>query len=135
MMKMLNMKMKKRKGFTLIELVVVIAILGILVAIAVPKLSESRKNAAVSAHNANVRTLESAASMFIAAEGVKEAEWKGSDATTEGWDKYLQAWPKKPNGTAEKDINGEDVDGVGYEVKIDAEGNITVKPATISTED
>ena len=56
---------KNNKGFTLVELVVVIAILGILAAIAVPRFTGSRKKAAVAAHNANVRTLESAANRYL----------------------------------------------------------------------
>ena len=49
-----------KKGFTLVELMVVVAILGILVAVAVLVYSNVTQKAAYTAVQANVRTLESA---------------------------------------------------------------------------
>lgn len=111
---------KDNRGFTLIELVVVIAILGILSAIAVPKYNKSRLNAAVSAHNANVKTIESAATMYLA-DG-------GSDITSEtaiiagqGVGEYLQEVPTVPKEA--KVTNDADV----YKITI-VDGKITVTP-------
>lgn len=56
---------KKMKGFTLVELVVVIAIILILVAIAVPRFSKSNLSAQAATHNVNVREIKNAAVLFI----------------------------------------------------------------------
>jgi prepilin-type N-terminal cleavage/methylation domain-containing protein len=66
---MIKLFTKKRKGFTLIELVVVIAILGILAAIAIPRLTGTRENAQKKAIIANLRTIDSALTLATA-EGV-----------------------------------------------------------------
>jgi len=58
--------MKSEKGFTLIELIMVIVILGILAAVAVPKFVDLSGNAQASACKANQAAIESAASMAYA---------------------------------------------------------------------
>lgn len=58
-MKLQTLK-KKKKGFTLLELLVVLAILAILIAIAIPVYKNQKEKAARTAHNANVRVLETA---------------------------------------------------------------------------
>ncbi len=70
MLNWINRKMK-RKGFTLIEMVIVIAILGILIAIAVPRFAGFRDRAQDSADKATAATIGKAAELYYATEGGK----------------------------------------------------------------
>jgi len=59
-------KINNKKGFTLVELVVVIAVLAILSAIAVPRFSSMQLNAQQKADEASARTIASAVTMALA---------------------------------------------------------------------
>lgn len=95
-MKLLALKNKK-KGFTLLELLVVLAILAILIAIAVPVYKGQKEKAAITAHNANVRVLETA---------VESYRQDHDGALPDGLDKlepeYIKSIPKVPDAVAVK---------------------------------
>ncbi|KYH35328.1 type II secretion system protein G precursor [Clostridium tepidiprofundi DSM 19306] len=70
---MRNIK-KRKKGFTLIELIIVIAILGILAVITVPKLTGIQTNAKKKADMANAKLIADAAAMVLANEDTFNAD-------------------------------------------------------------
>ena len=75
--------LKNKKGFTLIELIVVIAVLGILVLLAAPKFLGYTKDANVAALQADAKTLSNAAIVeYVDSEKSGTAVWPVDSATT-----------------------------------------------------
>lgn len=60
-MKLLQKKLKSKKGFTLIEMLVVVAIIAILVAISIPMVSGALDKARKAADDANLQAAKSVA--------------------------------------------------------------------------
>ena len=56
-----------RKGFTLVEIMIVVAIIALLAAIAIPNLLSARRTANTAAAKANIRSLSTAAETFSVA--------------------------------------------------------------------
>jgi len=95
---------KGKKGFTLIELVIVIAILGILAGIAIPRFLNATATARGARIVADLRTIDSAIVIYNAKTGKLPAAT--ADLTTAGTGtnptqyQLLAVWPKPPVGAA-----------------------------------
>jgi prepilin-type N-terminal cleavage/methylation domain-containing protein len=114
--------MKKSKGFTLIELMIVVAIIGILSAIAIPKFADLIRKSNEGATKGNLGAIRSAMSIYYGEmEGWYPTTNPGPIMTMEGG-KYIKAVPPSyeppyhassfafdltpPSGTVESGVAG-----------------------------
>ncbi|MCI6343421.1 MAG: type II secretion system GspH family protein [Campylobacter sp.] len=105
-----------KKGFTMIELIFVIVILGILASVAIPRLAATREDAEISAAVANLRTLVSDATAYYVAKGsfnttgATKAKW--SEITNVPLDGATSTAVNGSTATAKLKAGGKDCIGV-----------------------
>src|SRR3954464_1157500 len=93
---MKTLKKSAERGFTLIELMIVVAIIGILAAIAIPKFAELIRKSSEGASKGNLGAIRSALSIYY---GDMEGTYPDSMSSLTTAGKYLSAVPaaKAPN--------------------------------------
>ena len=103
-----SMKRLKRNGFTLVEIMIVVAIIALLAAIAIPNVLRGRATANESAAVGNLRALVSSLEMYRSANNVYPA--------TANWVQYLYTDPEPDYGPPAFNIamSGQTVQGYNY---------------------
>ena len=103
-----------KKGFTMIELIFVIVILGILASVAIPRLAATRTDAEIAATVANLRTLLNDVASYYAV--------KGEFGTTVKWNEITNVPLENANRPAA--AKGSENDGI---LKVGGENCIAMK--------
>ena len=95
----MNSNRRNRRGFTLIEILIVVVILGILAAIVIPQFTNASQEAAASAVKSQLQTIRSQIELFrVRNSGNPPASFNDLLDPPAGEDPYLQKEPNLPTG-------------------------------------
>ncbi len=78
----------RRPGFTLVEIMIVVVIIGLLAAMAIPAFSKVRQQSRLKAVTNNLRIIGSAAQQFMGEKGTTQAAY--TDLVGTGTDNYVR---------------------------------------------
>jgi general secretion pathway protein G len=93
-------EMKAQKGFTLVEILIVVVILGILAAIVIPQFTDASTEAKISSLRSDLQMMRSQIELLGLAEALKQTTDQYGDAIAAGVDgavgPYMQDIPTNP---------------------------------------
>ena len=98
MLKKLRKMLKKQEGFTLVELMIVVVILGILAGIGVQQYANVQQRAKEAADNANRKVLTNATNMWLILESPPAQDDPYNVTDDVLVPRYLDEWPDNPLG-------------------------------------
>jgi type II secretion system protein G len=91
------MRTRNRKGFTLVEILIVVVILGILAAIVIPQFTNASEDAKDSAAKSQLQTIRNQIELYrVKHNGVTPPSLDSGDFTDLVGDDYLRAAPVNP---------------------------------------
>lgn len=99
MLKKIRQMLKGQEGFTLVELMIVVVILGILAGIGVQQYGNIQQRAKEAADAANRKVLTNATNMMLMLDGITDDKLEiTKDDPDKLVPKYLDEWPDNPTG-------------------------------------
>ena len=88
---------KMLKGFTLVEIMIVVAIIAILAAVAIPNFIKYRRNAQAASCISNLKQIQTAKEQWMMANGTPPTTLAQISGST---DKYIKSTPQCPAGSS-----------------------------------